>query len=145
MIQKGDITFEAAAEKYSDDPGKSGGGYIINPYTGTTWFEMDQLEPQVSFIINKLEVGQISSPVPTKTEDSKDAYKLVKLQARTEPHRANLNDDYSYLQDLALQKKKADKLVEWVNKNAGSTYIMVIDEYKNCPFNYNFFPGEKKP
>ena len=145
LIQKGDITFEAAAEKYSDDPGKSGGGYIINPYTGTTWFEMDQLEPQVSFIINKLEVGQISSPVPTKTEDSKDAYKLVKLQARTEPHRANLNDDYSYLQDLALQKKKADKLVEWVNKNAGSTYIMVIDEYKNCPFNYNFFPGEKKP
>lgn len=141
-IRSGEITFEAAAEKYSDDPGKSGGGYIINPYNGTTWFEMDQLEPQVSFIINKLEVGQISSPVPTQTEDGKDAYRLVKLQARTEPHRANLTDDYSYLQDLALQKKKQEKLVEWVNKNVGNTYIMVIDDYKNCPFNYNFFPKD---
>lgn len=141
-IRSGEITFEAAAEKYSDDPGKSGGGYIINPYNGTTWFEMDQLEPQVSFIINKLEVGQISSPVPTQTEDGKDAYRLVKLQARTEPHRANLTDDYSYLQDLALQKKKQERLVEWVNKNVGNTYIMVIDDYKSCPFNYNFFPKD---
>jgi peptidyl-prolyl cis-trans isomerase SurA len=142
QIRKGEITFEAAAEKYSDDPGKSGGGYIVNPYDGTTWFEMDQLEPQVSFIINKLEVGQISSPVPTKTEDGKDAYRLVMLQARTEPHRANLTDDYSYLQDIALQKKKQDKVIEWVNKNVGNTYIMVIDDYKNCGFNYDFFPKE---
>jgi peptidyl-prolyl cis-trans isomerase SurA len=141
-IQNGEITFEDAAVKYSDDPGKSGGGYIINPYTGTTWFEMDQLEPQVSFIINKLEVGQISSPVPTQTEDGKDAFRLVKLQARTEPHRANLTDDYSFLQDLALQQKKQQKLVEWVNKNVTNTYIMVIDDYKNCDFNYNFFPAD---
>lgn len=141
-IQKGEITFEAAAEKYSDDPGKSGGGYIINPYNGTTWFEMEQLEPQVSFIINKLDVGQVSSPSPTQTEDGKDAYRLVKLQARTEPHRANLTDDYSYLQDLALRMKKQEKLVDWVNKNVGNTYIMVIDDYKSCPFNYAFFPKD---
>jgi peptidyl-prolyl cis-trans isomerase SurA len=141
-IRSGEITFEAAAEKYSDDPGKSSGGYIINPYNGTTWFEMDQLEPQVSFVINKLEVGQISTPVPMQTEDGKQAFRLVKLEARTEPHRANLTDDYSYLQDLALQKKKQDKLVDWVNKNVGNTYIMVIDDYKNCPFHYNFFPKD---
>lgn len=140
QIRTGKITFEEAAEKYSDDPGKSGGGYIINPYDGTTWFEMEQLEPQVSFVINKLEIGEISSPVPTKTDDGKDAFRLVKLEARTEPHRANLTDDYSYLQDLALQQKKQQKLMDWVNKNAGNTYIMVIDDYKTCGFKYNFFP-----
>jgi peptidyl-prolyl cis-trans isomerase SurA len=140
QIRNGEITFDDAAIKYSDDPGKSSGGYIINPYTGTTWFEMDQLEPQVSFVINKLEVGQISSPVPTQTEDGKEAFRLVKLQARTEPHRANLNDDYSYLQELALQQKKQQKLLDWVNKNVDNAYIMVIDDYKNCGFNYNFFP-----
>jgi peptidyl-prolyl cis-trans isomerase SurA len=148
QIQKGEITFEQAALKYSDDPGKYSGGYIINPYPGeqspnggTTWFEMDELEPQVSFIINKLDVGQISSPVPTTTEDGKDAFRLVKLQSRIEPHRANLNDDYSFLQELALQQKKQEKLVEWVNKNADNAYIMVIDDYKTCEFNYNFFPA----
>jgi peptidyl-prolyl cis-trans isomerase SurA len=146
-IQNGEITFEDAAAKYSDDPGKSGGGFIINSYSqeqspngGTTWFAMDELEPQVSFIINKLEVGQISSPVPTQTEDGKDAFRLVKLQARAEPHRANLTDDYSFLQDMALQQKKQQKLIEWVNKNVTNTYIMVVDDYKSCEFNYNFFP-----
>jgi peptidyl-prolyl cis-trans isomerase SurA len=140
QIRNGEITFEDAAIKYSDDPGKFGGGYIINPYTGTTWFEMDQLEPQVSFVINKLEVGQISSPVPTQTEDGKEAFRLVKLQSRTEPHRANLTDDYSYLQELTLKQKKQQKLLEWVNKNVDNAYIMVIDDYKNCGFNYNWFP-----
>lgn len=139
QIRSGEITFDDAAMKYSDDPGKSGGGFILNPYTGATWFEMDQLEPQVSFIINKLNVGEISSAMPTTTEDGKEAFRLVKLQSRIEPHRANLNDDYSFIQELALQQKKQDKLVEWVNKNADNTYIMVIDDYKNCGFTYNFF------
>lgn len=140
QIRNGEITFEDAAIKYSDDPGKFGGGYIINPYTGTTWFEMNQLEPQVSFVLNKLEVGQVSSPVPTQTEDGKEAFRLVKLQSRTEPHRANLSDDYSYLQELTLQQKKQQKLLEWVNKNVDNAYIMVIDDYKNCGFNYNWYP-----
>lgn len=140
QIRNGEITFEDAAIKYSDDPGKFGGGYIINPYTGTTWFEMNQLEPQVSFVLNKLEVGQVSSPVPTQTEDGKEAFRLVKLQSRTEPHQANLSDDYSYLQELTLQQKKQQKLLEWVNKNVDNAYIMVIDDYKNCGFNYNWYP-----
>lgn len=140
QIRNGEITFEDAAIKYSDDPGKFGGGYIINPYTGTTWFEMSQLEPQVSFVLNKLEVGQVSSPVPTQTEDGKEAFRLVKLQSRTEPHQANLSDDYSYLQELTLQQKKQQKLLEWVNKNVDNAYIMVIDDYKNCGFNYNWYP-----
>jgi peptidyl-prolyl cis-trans isomerase SurA len=66
----------------------------------------------------------------------------VKLQARTEPHRANLTDDYSFLQDLALLQKKQEKLIEWVNKNVSNTYIMVIDDYKSCDYNYNFFPAD---
>jgi len=142
-INNGEITFEDAALKYSDDPGKSGGGYIINPYTGTTWFEMDELEPQVSFVINKLEVGQISSPVPTQTEEGQEAFRLVKLKARTEPHRANLTDDYSLLTDWALMKKKEQKIIDWVNKNVENAYIMIIDDYKSCNFIYNWFPGDK--
>jgi peptidyl-prolyl cis-trans isomerase SurA len=66
LIRNGEITFEEAALKYSDDPGKQSGGYMINSYDGTTWFTMEQLEPQVSFAINKLEVGEISSPVPAQ-------------------------------------------------------------------------------
>lgn len=143
LIRNGEITFEDAALKYSDDPGKANGGFMINPYTGTTWFEMDQLEPQVSFVINKLEVGEISSPVPAQTEEGKDAYRLIKLKARIEPHRANLNDDYSLITENALAQKKEQKIREWVNNNVENAYIMIIDDYKICNFEYDWFPSNK--
>jgi peptidyl-prolyl cis-trans isomerase SurA len=142
QIRNGEITFEDAAKKYSDDPGKANGGFIVNPYTGTTWYEMDQLEPQESFVINKLDVGQISSPVPAQTEEGKDAYRLIKLESRSEPHRANLTDDYSLITEWALKMKKEQKIREWVNKNVENAYIMVIDDYKNCDFDYDFFPAD---
>jgi peptidyl-prolyl cis-trans isomerase SurA len=143
LIKNGEITFDDAILKYSDDPGKVSGGYIINEYDGTTWFEMDQLDPQVSFVINKLEVGEISTPSPTQTEEGKEAYRLIKLKSRTEPHRANLIDDYSMITDWALQQKKEQKIIEWVNKNVDNAYIMVIDDYKTCDFDYNWFPSKK--
>ena len=144
LIRNGEMTFEDAALKYSDDPGKASGGYMINPYTGTTWFEMDQLEPQVSFVINKLDVGQISSPVPAQTEEGKDAYRLIKLKDRIEPHRANLNDDYSLITENALAMKKEEKIKEWVNNNVENAYIMIIDDYKTCDFDYIWFPSARK-
>jgi peptidyl-prolyl cis-trans isomerase SurA len=143
LIKNGEITFDDAVMKYSDDPGKVSGGYIINEYDGTTWFEMDQLDPQVSFVINKLEVGEISTPAPTLTEEGKEAYRLIKLKSRTEPHRANLIDDYSMITDWALQQKKEQKIIEWVNKNVDNAYIMIIDDYKTCDFEYNWFPSKK--
>ncbi len=141
-INAGEITFEDAVLKYSHDPGKAGGGYMINPYTGTTWYEMEQLEPQVSFVINKLDVGQVSSPVPTQTEEGEEAFRLVKLKARVEPHRANLVDDYSLLTGMTMEYKKEQKLIEWVNNHVENAYIMIIDDYKSCEFDYDWFPEE---
>jgi peptidyl-prolyl cis-trans isomerase SurA len=143
LIKGGQITFEDAVVKYSDDPGKANGGFMINSYTGTTWYTMDQLEPQVSFVINKLEVGDISSPVPAETDEGKAAYRLIKLVDRTEPHRANLSEDYSLITENALAQKKEEKITEWVNKNVENAYIMIIDDYKNCDFDYNWFPDSK--
>jgi len=143
LVQGGTITFEEAIQKYSDDPGKNSGGMVINPYTGATKYEMDQLEPQLSFAINRLEVGQISQPIPTQTEEGKEAFRLVKLVSRTEPHRANLEDDYNVIQEWALRQKQQVELIDWVDKNLDNAYIMVIDDYKDCNYINNWFPEEK--
>jgi peptidyl-prolyl cis-trans isomerase SurA len=141
-IESGQITWQDAVVKYSDDPGKNNGGVIVNPYTGATRWDMEQLEPQLSFAINRLEVGQISRPIPTQTEEGKEAFRLVRLVARTEPHRANLDDDYNLIQEQALAQKKQDKLDEWVNKNVENAYIMIIDDYKSCDFYFDWFPKD---
>lgn len=143
LIQNGQMTWEDAVKKFSDDPGKNNGGVVVNPYTGATKFEMDQLEPQLSFAINRLEVGQISKAIPTQTEEGKEAFHLVKLIARTEPHRANLEDDYNSIQEWALENKKQERLEEWVNNNVENAYIMLIDDYKGCEFDYDWFPEYK--
>lgn len=145
MISNGDITFEDAVKKYSDDPGKNSGGLIISPYTGATKWEMDQLEPQLSFAISKLETGQVSRPIPTQTEEGMEAFQLVKLVSRTEPHRANLEDDYNVIQEWALRQKQQEALMEWVEKNVQNAYVMVIDDYRSCDFINNWFPEVTEP
>lgn len=140
LIRTDSISFTDAALKFSDDPSKNNGGLMINPYTGNTNFEMDQLEPQVSFAINNLEIGQVSNAVPMQTEDGEDAYRLLRVKSRTEAHKANLTDDYDKVQRWALESKKQKKIQEWVNKSMGNAYIFIVDDFDDCEFIYDWFP-----
>lgn len=138
LIKSDSMTFDHAVEKFSDADDKNNGGMLINPYTMGTTFEPEQLDPQVSFTIEKMKVGEISNPVPMKTEDQKDAYRILMLKAKVEPHRANLKDDYSKIQDWALQQKKIETINEWIDEKAEKTYIKIIDRYKDCAFDHKW-------
>ncbi len=141
LVRNEEITFDDAVMKYSDDPGKNNGGLLINPMTGTTQFEANQLEPSVSFVIDKLRVGEISNPVQMQTEEGQDAFRLLYLKIRTLPHRANLEEDYSRVQDWALQDKQVEAYRDWIRKKARKTYIKIIDKYKDsCTFDNEWFP-----
>jgi peptidyl-prolyl cis-trans isomerase SurA len=138
LIRADSISFERAVELFSDGEDKNSGGLLINQYTGSTTFEAEQLDPQVSFVIEKMEVGEISNPVPMKTSEQKDAYRILKLLEKTQPHRANLKIDYPRIQDWALQDKQRKAIDKWINKKAKQTYVRVIEEYKSCKFNHDW-------
>ena len=143
LIRADKISFDEAVMEYSDDPGKNNGGLLINFTTGATKFEVNQLEPNVSFVIDKLDVGEISGPVAMQTEDGEDAFRLLYLKSRTMPHRANMEEDYNRIQMWALDEKKAKAYKDWAGKKARKTYIKIIDKYKNsCDVeNYWFNPN----
>lgn len=143
LIRSDSISFEDAVLKYSDDPGKNNGGLLINPMTGTTRFEVTQLDPTVSFVIDKLKVGQISDPVAMETEDKRQAYRILYLQKRTLPHRANLNEDYNKIQEWALMEKQGEAFKKWISKKAAKTYIKIIDKYQDCTFENEWIVKEK--
>lgn len=134
LIRADSITFEYAVEKFSDAEDKNSGGLLINPYTMGTTFEPEQLNPQVSFTIEKMKVGEISNPVPMKTEEQKDAYRILKLIEKKAPHRANMHDDYSRVMEWALQQKKRVTIDEWINDQSKETYVRIIDTYQGCQF-----------
>ena len=138
LIQAGEMSFEEAALKFSDDPGRMNQGLMINPFTGTSRFRTEELEPNLFFAIDNLEEGQISMPLPTTTEEGTQAFRLVKLNSRTEPHRANLEQDYDFIQQLALQQKERRAIKSWINRKLPSTYVFIHENYKNCEFEFDW-------
>lgn len=137
-IRNKEITFEKAVEKYSEDPNKSNGGLLLNPYDGSTKFEADMLDPQVSFVIVNFTVGELSDPVPMKTEEGKDAYRLLLLKAKSTPHQANTKDDYNRIQGWALDKKKKKTIDDWIRNKSQKAYVSIQDDYSDCKFNFNW-------
>jgi len=134
LIQSGKYTFIEAALKFSDDPSKNNNGIIINPASVTTKFEAKDIEPSLFFVVDNLKVGEISKPVPMRTEEGKQAYRIVYLKSRTTPHTANLKDDYDKIQSLALQFKQNKEVEKWVNSKLKTTYINILDKSLNCTF-----------
>lgn len=138
LIRKDSLSLTEAASRFSDDEEtKLNGGLINNPYTGNPRFEvseLSQIDPNLVFTIDKLKTGEVSAPAPTQSRDGKPAYHIIFVKSRTEPHRANLKDDYQRLQDEALADKKNKTMKDWVKKKTAITYIRISEEYRNCAF-----------
>lgn len=138
LIHNDSITFDEAVRKFSDEKDKTNGGILVNPNTGSTLFDASELDQQVSFTINRMQVGELSEPVPMKTEDNKDAYRLLYLKRKTAPHKANLKDDYTLIRNWALQQKREEIINKWIANKSQKAYIKVIDDYKDCDFMFNW-------
>ena len=147
LVRNGDMTFEEACKKFSDDDTKSNGGYLTNAGTGGNWIslqdmqELEQSYPEyknLAFVVSRLEVGEISDPVPMTTNDNKDAFRLVMIKRKTESHQANLKDDYNLIQSWALGQKRQDAIGKWVSEKAAKAYIHLDDTYKNTDFYYDW-------
>jgi peptidyl-prolyl cis-trans isomerase SurA len=133
-INDGKITFEEAAQKYSDDEEtRNSGGLLINQETGTTRLSPDKIDRALFFQIDSLPVGRISPPLLTVTGDGKNAYRIVVVKTRTVPHKANLKDDYQKIQEVALSEKQNKTLSDWVEKKRKITYIKLNEDFSNCP------------
>jgi len=132
VIISGNMTWEEAANEFSDDKQtKYNGGMLDNFETGATKFEMSQLERSMYNAIKDLEAGQISIAEFFRTNDQKEAFRLVKLVNRIEPHKANMRDDYQQIKMMALQEKQQQVIDEWITEKIGQTYIKI---------NLNYFP-----
>lgn len=142
QITEGKITFEKAAEKFSDDEtSRQNQGLMFNLTNNTTRFETDQLsmiDKKLIFTIDKMKVGDISRPVLTVSPDGKESYSIFQLKLRTEPHKANLKDDYQRIQKVAEMDKQNRLIEQWVNEKALRTFVRIDDEFKNCDLQHRW-------
>ena len=147
LIRSGAMTFEEACLKFSDDDSKTNGGYISNPAMGGNRIGADDIQElgeyfpelkNLGFVIGKLEVGQVSDPIPMTTNDNKDAFRLVMVKNKIPAHKANLNDDYWQIQSWALNQKNQTVIQQWIKDKAKKAYIRIDDDYADCDFQFNW-------
>ncbi|MGD9993891.1 MAG: peptidylprolyl isomerase [Salinivirgaceae bacterium] len=130
-----ELTFKEACWKFSeDDNTRLNGGVMVNPATGNSRWEAGHLTPKIAFAIKDMQVGDISKPFEDEDENGQTVYKMVLLKSKSEPHPANLKDDYQRIQDMALNKKSGEFMEEWVKKKSKETYLKIDDDFKNCKF-----------
>jgi len=137
-IRKDKITFDQAAMFYSfDKTSRNNGGVMINPESLSSKFSVEELDPDVSKVITKMKINEISDPFQTTDETTKQTvFKIVRLTNKTIGHRANLQEDYQKLAELYLDKKKEDVLNEWISTQQAKTYIRIDNTYANCNFEF---------
>ncbi|QTN39903.1 peptidylprolyl isomerase [Cryomorphaceae bacterium] len=139
IINDGILSFEEAAMEYSDDTDtKNNGGLMVNPATADTKFEISELDRSVYFTIEEVNVGEIAGPINYQTPNGKQGFRLVQLISRSEPHRANLKDDYQRLQMMATGKKQQEITTDWVSDRLDDTYVRVMPNSYECNFQYNW-------
>ena len=127
------ITFAKAAKDFSDDKvTKDNGGLMMNRQDRSTFIPLDQVDPSIFFIIDTMKVGSITKPLPYRTEDGKDALRILYLKSNTPPHQANLKDDYQKLAAAALNEKRRKALATWFEKNKNTVYIDIDPDYNKC-------------
>jgi len=135
----GDLTFEMATTTHSDDKAtKFNGGKLINMNTGTSVFELHELDNSVKIEVENLKVGDISEPSYVKMEDGKEAYRVYLLLDKTSAHKANLMDDYKKIRDLALEHKKDETISAWINSSLEKTYVRLNEDFSSLLFQYNW-------
>ncbi|MFT6150576.1 MAG: peptidyl-prolyl cis-trans isomerase SurA [Saprospiraceae bacterium] len=132
MIILDSIPFSYAVARHSSDDAqsKTNAGLMINPTTGTSIFEVADLEPDIYFTIDTMEVGDIAAPMFYRNaQNGEELCRIVMLRSQTEPHQANLKDDYSKIQAAATSQKQATYLSDWVDARVAEMYIQVDAVY----------------
>ena len=138
LIRNDSITFDEAVTKFSDEDDKVNGGYLVNSNNGSTLFAAEDLDQQVSVVVNRLQVGEVSNPVPMKTKNDKDAYRLLIIKKKTTPHKANLQDDYALIQQWTMQKLRQDAINKWIDQKSSKAYVKISDDYCGCDFQFDW-------
>lgn len=133
-IRLGHLSFQDAAQKYSDGASKDQGGIVTNSRTASARFSKSQVaETFPGISVASMKEGDVSNAIAMKNSDNKDIYRILQLTKKVNEHKANLNDDYDRIYNAALQEAKNKKVIDWCNRMVKNTYIHISDDFINCP------------
>lgn len=140
-IRTNKFTFDAAALALSDDKDtRNNHGLMANvdQQNGTvsSRFEMQDLPADVAKVVDTLSVGQISRAFRMTNDKGQEVCAVVMLKNRIEGHPANMTEDFQTLRDVVVNKRKEEKIEQWIKDKIKTTYVRISPDWRNCNFHY---------
>jgi peptidyl-prolyl cis-trans isomerase SurA len=132
LIVNDSIKFQKAAKEFSDDVETKGNGGFFSDQDGNIRLMVDELDPIVFFNIDTMKVGEISKPITYRTDDGKDAVRILYYKSRIAPHLASLEEDWTMIQTATLNEKKDKILQKWFQKARKDVFIDIDKDYDFC-------------
>lgn len=134
-VKQNNISWNKAIRENSTSENNSANGIIYNEASGDMYWDMQSIDKSLFAGINNLEVGEYSIPQYYEDRKGNVGYRIFKLEDRTEPHLANLNEDYEFIQKFAMNEKQVKEMDEWIIKTSKTTYIKIDPLFKRCSTN----------
>jgi peptidyl-prolyl cis-trans isomerase SurA len=140
-IRSGQHTFEFCVAAYSQDKDTRNNNGLMthrpNPNEpGVSKFEMQDLQPDVARVINRMHVGEISDPFVMQLSNGKTVCAIVKLKNKINGHKANMSDDYEILHEMVTYMRQQEVLEKWIREKQRTTYVRISEGWNNCDFKY---------
>jgi peptidyl-prolyl cis-trans isomerase SurA len=132
LIVNDTLKFQMAAKEFSDDVQTKGNGGFFSDQEGGVRLTVDELDPIVFFKIDSMKVGDISKPIVYRTDDGKDAVRILYYKSRIPPHQASLEEDWNKIQAATLNEKKDNVLQKWFEKARADVFINIDQAYEYC-------------
>jgi len=140
LISEEKISFYYAARMYSEERrSATSGGLMSDEYTGSSYFEKDQLKPADYTVLKNMEEGDISEPFESLDNEGRNGntiYKILLLEKILPAHPANFEDDFTELLEDANTKNAAEAIDKFIKEKIKTTYIVIDPLFQGCNFKY---------
>ena len=149
-VQEEKITFEVAAQLYSDDKNTyNNGGLMANTsneseFSGSPNFRYEDLPQDIAKVAYELKQGEISKPFVMHTDKGLEQVAIIRIKEIHPEHMANMNNDFRRIKEMALAKKRKQVIDDWIRARQKQTHIEINERYRDCTFQYPDWIHEDK-
>ncbi len=137
-IVEDSLLFERAVIRFSEDKNTvMNAGLMINPNTGSSRFEYQDLAPEIAKQIYNLQEGDVSQPfVMMDQTKNREVCAIVRVKKKLDVHRANLTDDFQEVKGMLERKLSEEFIHNWILKKQKTTFVQIDPEWQNCDFEF---------
>lgn len=136
------ITFDDAATYLSADKDtRNNKGIMVNntprsANSSTPRFALNELNQDIAKIAGEMEKGEVSKPFIMMNDKGRQVAAVIKITDRNEGHRANINNDYQIIKQMAENARQQTLVDEWLQDKIRKTYVRIDPQWQGCEYKY---------